>query len=84
MRLRDVVHMVGVSRTTLWRMVQANKFPAPIRITERSVGYLQEAVESWMRARAAGQSWDADARSGEAAAAEPTLAFARPRRGDRR
>jgi prophage regulatory protein len=43
--------MIGVSRTTLWRMVQAGTFPAPVRITERNRGFLLEAVEAWMKAR---------------------------------
>ena len=50
-RPRDVVEMIGVSRTTLWRMVQAGTFPAPVRITERNRGFLLEAVEAWMKAR---------------------------------
>jgi predicted DNA-binding transcriptional regulator AlpA len=50
-RSREVVTMIGVSRTTLWRMVRAGAFPAPIRITERSRGYLLDTVEDWMRER---------------------------------
>lgn len=50
-RPREVLDMIGVSRTTLWRMVQAGTFPPPVRITERNRGYLLEAVETWMKAR---------------------------------
>jgi prophage regulatory protein len=50
-RPRQVLKMIGVSRTTLWRMVQAGTFPRPVRITERNRGYLLEAVEAWMKAR---------------------------------
>ena len=50
-RPRRVLEMIGVSRTTLWRMVQAGTFPRPVRITERNRGYLLEAVEAWMKAR---------------------------------
>jgi Prophage CP4-57 regulatory protein (AlpA) len=46
--------MIGVSRTTLWRMVQAGTFPRPVHITERNRGYVLEAVETWMRARTDG------------------------------
>ena len=48
----EVLRMIGVSRTTLWRMVQAGAFPKPVRITDRSRGYLLEDVEAWMKARA--------------------------------
>jgi prophage regulatory protein len=53
-RIRQVLEMIGVSRTTLWRMVQAGTFPRPVRITERSRGYPRETVEAWMTARTDG------------------------------
>jgi prophage regulatory protein len=57
-RPRQVVEMIGVSRSTLWRMVQAGTFPPPVRITERNCGFLLETVESWMKTRAAGLAWE--------------------------
>jgi len=53
-RIRQVFEMLGVSRTTLWRMVQAGAFPRPVRITERNRGYPRETVEAWMKARTDG------------------------------
>ncbi len=47
----EVVKMLGVSRTTLWRLVQAGAFPRPIQITERNRGYLLDDVQAWMQAR---------------------------------
>jgi len=51
--------MIGVSRSTLWRMVQEGSFPQPVRITERNVAYVLEAVEAWMQARTQGLAWEA-------------------------
>ena len=59
-RPRQVLEMIGVSRTTLWRMVQAGTFPRPVRITERNCGFLLDTVEAWMEARAAGLPWEAE------------------------
>src|SRR5262249_45007505 len=56
-RTRQVLEMIGVGRTTLWKMVPAGAFPPPVRITERSSGYLLDAVEEWMRLRAQGLPW---------------------------
>ena len=53
-RIRRVLEMIGVSRTTLWRMVQAGTFPRPVRITERNRGYDIETVEAWMTSRTDG------------------------------
>jgi predicted DNA-binding transcriptional regulator AlpA len=43
--------MISVSRTTLWRMVQAGTFPQPVRVTKRNRAFLLDAVEAWMKAR---------------------------------
>ena len=59
-RIRRVLEMIGVSRTTLWRMVQAGTFPRPVRITERNRGYVLEAVEAWMTARTEGIPADSE------------------------
>jgi prophage regulatory protein len=53
-RTREVTQMMGVSRSTLWRMVQNGTFPAPAHITLRSRGYLLETVEEWMMLRVEG------------------------------
>ena len=86
-RPRQVLEMIGVSRTTLWRMVQAGTFPRPVRITERNRGYLRDAVEAWMKARAEGLPFDAgsarpsNARSPGAAATAVVRRLAERRAG---
>ncbi len=66
----EVVKMLGVSRTTLWRMVQAGAFPRPVQITERNRGYLLDDVQAWMQARLEA-SWP---QAPQAALAEATAA----------
>ncbi len=61
-RTRQVLEMIGVGRTTLWKMVQEGSFPRPVRITERNSGYLLEAVEAWMRLRTRGLTWEPNSR----------------------
>jgi len=50
-RTKEVLRMLGVSRTTLWRMVQAGVFPPPVVISRRATGHVLEQVEAWMKAR---------------------------------
>jgi prophage regulatory protein len=57
-RTQQVLKMIGVGRTTLWRMVQEGSFPRPVRVTQRNAGYLLEAVEHWMRTRTQGLPWE--------------------------
>ena len=54
----EVVEMIGVSRTTLWRMVREGSFPRPVRISKGNAGYLLETVEAWMKARVQGLTWE--------------------------
>jgi prophage regulatory protein len=77
-RPRQVLEMIGVSRTTLWRMVQAGTFPRPVRITERNCGFVLDTVEAWMKARAAGIPWGTDGALGDPAREKrTTLGLAR-------
>jgi len=68
-RPEEVRQMLGVSKTTLWRMVQAGAFPRPVEITERNRGYLLDDVQAWMQARL-----DAVSPPSEMAVAEAPLA----------
>lgn len=54
LRFREVREIVGLSRSTIWRMVRARTFPAPIQLASASsVGWLRSEVLTWMRERAA-------------------------------
>lgn len=76
LRPRQVLEIIGVSRTTLWRMVQAGTFPRPVCITERNRGYLLESVEAWMTARAEERPFDVAPRSAAQARTGATRARA--------
>jgi len=84
-RPRQVLEMIGVSRSTLWRMVRAGTFPPPVRITERNCGFVLDAVEDWMKARTDSAPYFPEVttarrghRAGQLVAAD---CFARPARG---
>ncbi len=48
---RQVAELVGVSRSTLRRMVLANEFPRPIRIGKRAIRWRKSEVLEWMDSR---------------------------------
>jgi prophage regulatory protein len=66
-RTKDVVRMLGVSRTTLWRMVQAGAFPSPVAISKRATGHVLEEVEAWMAERLQASALGVDSASAPAA-----------------
>ena len=51
LRIHDVVAVTRLSRSTIYRLIQAGKFPKPIKLTERASGWRYEAVEEWLNAR---------------------------------
>ena len=54
MRLPQVLAATGLSRTTLWRRVQAGDFPPAIRLGppgSRAVGWRASEVTAWLADR---------------------------------
>lgn len=46
-RISEVCELVGTSRTTIYRWVNAGTFPQPVRISEQSVRWSIEEIEKW-------------------------------------
>lgn len=51
LRLPDVKQKTGQSRSTIYDKVQRGEFPAPVKIGERAVGWVESEVDSWVKAR---------------------------------
>lgn len=51
LRPKAVVQMVGLSRTTLWRLENAGQFPARRKISRAAIGWLESEVLKWMAER---------------------------------
>ena len=45
---KEVSALLGVSRTTLHRLVSANKFPKPLRVGLRASRWRRSQVLEWM------------------------------------
>ena len=52
LKLQDVQALLGVSRSSVLRLVDAHRFPAPIKIGERLSRWLASDVEDWIKQRA--------------------------------
>ena len=53
LRLREVVETTGLSRTTIYSLVQEGEFPRPLRLAARASGWLFSEVQSWLDGKAA-------------------------------
>jgi predicted DNA-binding transcriptional regulator AlpA len=45
--------ILPLSSPTLWRMVKAGDFPAPVKLSPRVTAWRVEDIRSWMQSRAA-------------------------------
>lgn len=86
LRIREVLHLCGLSRATLYREIKLHTFPAPVKLSARSVGWLQEDVAQWLEARIAqrGPAYDAAPRPNPGAAKESAATADRDRERSRR
>ena len=46
-----VEDMLGLSRSTIYRMMQDGEFPRPVKIGRRAVGWSSEEIERWISER---------------------------------
>lgn len=51
LRLKEVTHAIGLSRSTIYRLVNCGFFPKPIRIGITAVGWDSAELEFWLTER---------------------------------
>lgn len=52
LRINDVIATTGLSRATIYRLVDAGSFPKGVHLTTRAVGWREAEVEQWLEERA--------------------------------
>lgn len=52
-RLRTVREKTGLSKSTIYAFVQQERFPRPVKLGDRSSGWVESEVDSWISARVA-------------------------------
>ena len=50
-RLKKVLEQTGLGRSTLYKLVAEGSFPPSVSLGGRSVGWVSEEVESWVKSR---------------------------------
>lgn len=53
LRLRDVMHATGLSRSTIYRSVGAGNMPRPVQITARCIAWPESKIRAWINERIA-------------------------------
>lgn len=51
LRLRQVLDRTGLSRSSLYRLHAAGLFPRRVQISQRSVGWVESEVDTWLASK---------------------------------
>lgn len=51
LRRRAVEEITGLSRSTIYSMMDRGEFPRPIKITGKAVAWPESAITEWLAAR---------------------------------
>lgn len=50
-RLKELIKMIGLSRSTVYKLLSEDKFPKRIRLTQRTVVWRLSEIETWIEER---------------------------------
>ena len=51
LRVQSVIHITGLSRSTLYRLIADESFPRPVRLGPRAVAWRRSDIDAWGEAR---------------------------------
>ncbi len=51
LRLPAVMERTGLSKTSIYRLIQADEFPAAVRLGPRAVGWPAQRIDEWIDSR---------------------------------
>ena len=60
LRLPEVLARTGLSRSTIYVRLDQGRFPQPVSLGARAVGWIEAEVDEWMRERIATSRSDAE------------------------
>jgi prophage regulatory protein len=52
LRLKQVIEIVGMKRSTIYERMSASSFPRPINLGPRAVAWLNTDIQNWIAERA--------------------------------
>ena len=59
-RLKEVLHKVGMSKSTLYRLIAAGEFPASVAIANRAVAWEESLVDEYLMRKVSEQNLKRD------------------------
>ncbi len=53
LRLPQVIDRTSLRRSTIYEMMEAGKFPRPVKLNLRSNGWVETEIDAWLASRVA-------------------------------
>ncbi len=53
LRRAEVERATGLRRSSLYEQIAAGKFPKPVKLSEKSVGWIEAEIIAWQKSRIA-------------------------------
>ena len=47
-RMHEVLNRTGFCRAWIYRLIKQNRFPKPIKIGERAIGFIESELDIWI------------------------------------
>ncbi|WP_297778642.1 AlpA family transcriptional regulator [uncultured Roseovarius sp.] len=51
LRFREVVEITGLSRATIYRMMDRGDFPKALKLSTKAIGWRESVIQSWIETR---------------------------------
>ncbi|MBL6930570.1 MAG: AlpA family phage regulatory protein [Rhodospirillales bacterium] len=51
LKINDVIELSGLSRSSVYALAQQNKFPKPLKQSERSSAWVEDEIKEWIAER---------------------------------
>lgn len=51
LRLKEVLHLCGLSRSTVYNYIERDLFPKPIKLGARGIGWVAIEISEWIEKR---------------------------------
>jgi len=51
LRIKQITERYRISKSNIWSLVKAGKFPKPIKLSENCSGWIEEEAEAWAQSR---------------------------------
>jgi len=51
LRMREVIQRIGLSRSTIYKLMENNDFPKPMKLGSQAIGWRDTEIEAWIENR---------------------------------